>query len=129
MSATAIDAEAWYTASLLRATEQAGEGVLTLAEGLADGELKRSRLTRRAITQQLQALAQALAGVPALACQAMPEIDWAGWRAMPAALGHPEPAQADDALLMCVHALVPATLMWLRVYRPQQPQWFAAPAT
>ncbi len=124
MSATTIDAEAIYTASLLWTAEQAGEGVLTLTEGLEDAELKRSRLTRRAVTQQLQALAQALSAVPPKACQAMPEIDWAGWRAMPAVLSHVDATMADDALLMCVQALVPATLMWMRVYRPQQPQWF-----
>lgn len=125
----ALNTEALYAASLLQAAEQAGEGVLTLTEGLQADELKRSRLTRRAVIQQLLAMAQALSAMPALTRQAMPEIDWDGWRMLPGPLRHDDARQADDALLTSVQAMVPATLMWFRVYRPQHPQWFSLSAS
>jgi uncharacterized protein with HEPN domain len=111
------------TAAMLRTIEEAGEGVLTLTEGLEEGELLGSRLTRREVTRQLVILANALRALPDTAARALPEIDWAGWRGMSYALAQEGPA-ADDALWFGVSALVPATLNWLRVYKQSSPELF-----
>jgi hypothetical protein len=113
-----------FTASLLKSVVEAGEGVMTLAEGLEDDELRRSRLTRQTLLRLMREMADALSSVPPEALAAMPEIDWAGWAGLPAALGQPDANQAHDGLVFGVHSLVPATLMWFRVYQPQHPEWF-----
>ncbi|MEY4764255.1 MAG: hypothetical protein RI907_928 [Pseudomonadota bacterium] len=123
----ATTSDTLYAAALLQAVEAAGEDVLTLCEGLSGEELRRSRLTRLKLVQLLQAMSQSLLGVPPSARTDMPEIDWEGWLALPRALTDPDLNQAHEALLMGTQALVPATLMWFRVYRPQSPQWFEAP--
>lgn len=112
------------TAAMLGTIQEAGEAVLTLTEGLEEGELLGSRLTRAETTRQLGILASALRALPESATHAMPEIDWAGWRGMNAALGLSGPAR-DEALWFGVRALVPATLSWLKVYRTAKPELFA----
>jgi uncharacterized protein with HEPN domain len=111
------------TAAMLGAIQEAGEAVLTLTEGLEEGELLASRLTRGEVTRQLGVLASALRGLPASACQAMPEIDWGGWRGMSVALLQDGPAR-DEALWFGVRSLVPATLSWLQIYRQSHPELF-----
>jgi uncharacterized protein with HEPN domain len=112
------------TAPMLTLVEAAGEAVLTLTEGLQQGELLRSRLTRAEV-QRLQRLADTLADAPDALRQLMPEIDWAGWRATRLALPDAG-AQQDEALWFAVRSLVPATLSWLRVYRRSHPHLFQA---
>ncbi len=111
------------TAAMLGSIEEAGSAVLTLTEGLEEGELLGSRLTRGEVTRQLGVLAAMLRDLPGTTIQAMPEIDWAGWRGMSIALRDEGPAR-DDALWFGVRSLVPATLSWLRVYRQSQPELF-----
>ena len=120
-------AQATFVSGLLRAAIEAGEGVLTLAEGLQPEDLQRSRLTRQALLTLLRDLGTAMTAVPPPARQAMPEIDWDGWLALPRALQHNDTEQAHEALVMGVYSLVPATLLWFRVYQPQCPTWFSAP--
>lgn len=103
------------TAAMLGSIEEAGAAVLTLTDGLEEGELLGSRLTRGEVTRQLGVLAAMLRDLPASAAQAMPEIDWAGWRGMGIAL-------RNEGLV--ARSLVPATLSWLRVYRQSQPELF-----
>ena len=106
-------------------TNDAGEAVLILTEGLQRSELMRSRLTRTEVQRQLLCLANALADAPDALRHLMPEIDWAGWRATRLALPMPGEPQ-DEALWFAVQSLVPATLSWLRVYRAEQPALFSA---
>lgn len=113
------------TAPMLQLIQEAGEGVLTLTEGLQQDELLRSRLTRAEVQRQLQRLADTLADAPDAMRHLMPEIDWAGWRAARLALPAPG-AQQDEALWFAVQSLVPATLSWLRVYRQSHPELFQA---
>ena len=113
------------TAPMLQLTNDAGEAVLVLTEGLQRSELLRSRLTRVEVQRQLLRLADTLADAPDALRHLMPEIDWAGWRATRLALPvHGE--QQDEALWFAVQSLVPATLSWLRVYRAEQPALFEA---
>jgi uncharacterized protein with HEPN domain len=112
------------TAPWLGVIEEAGEAVLTLTEGLEQGELLASRLTRAEVARQLAVLASALRNLPPRLAAAMSEIDWAGWRGMAHALQQGGPAQ-DEALWFGTRSLVPATLSWLRVYRLRQPELFS----
>jgi uncharacterized protein with HEPN domain len=111
-------------AAMLKVIQDCGEGVLVLVEGLAQDELLRSRLTRAEVQRQLGLMAGTLSSLSPTAQAALPEIDWAGWRATTGALGQTGEAQ-DQALWFAVQSLVPATLLWLRVYRQAQPELFA----
>jgi hypothetical protein len=115
-----------YGAALLQIINEAGEAVLTLVEGVEDSELLASRLTRIEVARQARLLSESATSLPAHLRQAMPEIDWDGLAAAGAALAGPAGAALDDALVFAARALVPATLMWLRVYKTSQPSWFAA---
>lgn len=112
------------TTALLSLIEQAGTAIAILAEGLERGELLRSRLTRAEVLRQLTTLADSAGQVDAAARREMPELDWCGWEAMrPRFAGSPGEA-LDDALWFACEALVPATLLWLRVYQQDQPALF-----
>ena len=112
-----------WNAALLTSIEEHATAILILAEGLEEDELRRSRLTRREILRHLDLLASALRGLPPDARAALPEIDWAAWSTTAQCIsqGHED---AHETLWFAVRALVPATLMWLRVYRQNQPQLF-----
>jgi uncharacterized protein with HEPN domain len=106
--------------AMLQIIRDSGEGALVLAEGLAEDELLRSRLTRTEVQRQLARMAATLGDLSPQVQGAMPEIDWAGWRATAQALAQAGAAQ-DEALWFALHSLVPATLLWLRVYRQPAP--------
>jgi uncharacterized protein with HEPN domain len=109
--------------ALLAIIEEAGMAVLTLTEGLEEQEFLRSRLTRAEVTRQLQALAASAADVPPATRKLLPELDWSAWEATARAMSAGGPAQ-DEALWFAAESLVPATLMWLRVYKKNQPEVF-----
>lgn len=102
--------------AMLQIIRDCGEGALVLVEGLAKDELLGSRLTRAEVQRQLARMAETLGDLSPQVQAAMPEIDWAGWRGTGQALAGPGPAK-DEALWYAVQSLVPATLLWLRVYR------------
>ena len=108
------------TGMLLQKIEEAGVAVLTLTEGIEEGEFAMSRLTRQETCRQLEILGRAAADMPSAARAALPEIDWVAWAsiAKTAVNDNPQVWQA-------VSELVPATLMWLRVYRNNEPDLFA----
>ncbi len=112
------------TAAMLNLVTEAGEGALVLADGVSPDELERSRLTRSEVARQLLLMADTLGNLSAGAQEAMPEIDWAGWRATAQQLRAPRDA-GDDALWFALRSLVPATLSWLRLYRRTEPALFA----
>jgi len=99
--------------------------VLTLTEGLQDDELLASRLTRSEVARQLRLFAEAAVGLPGGVRAEMPEVDWPAMATAAAALAGPAGPALDDALLLASKALVPTTLMWLRVYKQQHPEWFS----
>jgi uncharacterized protein with HEPN domain len=109
--------------------EQAGTAVAILTEGLTQEELLRSRLTRAEVLRQLKLLADSAAQMQPAARATMPELDWSGWDAMRQRFSGPAGASLDEALWFACEALVPATLLWLRVYQQSQPELFRrAPA-
>ena len=104
---------------LLQKIEEAGVAVLTLTEGIEENEFAKSRLTRQETCRQLELLGNAAAEMLPSARAAFSEIDWTEW------LGIAETAVNDNPKLwQIITELVPATLMWIRVYRNNQPQLF-----
>lgn len=113
-----------YGASLLSIMNEAGEAVLILTEGVQDSELLASRLTRAEVAKQAAILIESAIALPVEIQQAMPEIDWAGIGMAGSALSGPAGSVRDEALVFASRSLVPATLMWMRVYQQQHPEWF-----
>ncbi len=112
------------SSALLSLIEQAGVGIATLIEGLGQDELLRSRLTRREVLRQLKTMANSSSQLSPEAQAAMPEMDWDGWRSMVSRFDEPAGAALDEALWFACKSLVPATLLWLRVYQQSQPELF-----
>jgi uncharacterized protein with HEPN domain len=112
------------TSALLGIIEHAGLAVATLVEGLEREELLRSRLTRAEVLRQLQLITDSDGRLDAGVRRALPELDWSGWAALRAQLSGPAGASLDEALWFACTSLVPATLLWLRVYRQDQAALF-----
>lgn len=110
--------------ALLGLIEQAATAVATLVEGLERAELLRSRLTRAEVLRQLKTLADSVGQLEPAARAAMPELDWSGWDALRPRFAAPAGEPLDEALWFACTALVPATLLWLRVYQQSQPELF-----
>jgi hypothetical protein len=110
--------------ALLSLIEQAAVGIATLIEGLGQDEVLRSRLTRAEVLRQLKTLADSVGQVEPAARSEMPELDWSGWDAMRPRFSGPAGAALDEALWFACESLVPATLLWLRVYQQSQPTLF-----
>lgn len=110
-------------ASLLSIIEEAGIAVLTLTEGLEKDEFLASRLTRAETQRQVKILSESAASLPPRMQTALAEVDWGGWHAVARQLGENRDAE-QEALWFAVRSLVPATVMWLRVYRTNQPEVF-----
>jgi uncharacterized protein with HEPN domain len=110
-------------ASLLSIIEEACITVLTLTEGLEEDEFLGSRLTRAEVTRQVKIMTDIAVRLPPQTRSIMAEVDWDGWAATARQLDEPPPA-ADEAMWFAVRSLIPATIMWLRVYRKNQPELF-----
>lgn len=110
-------------ASLLSIIEEAGIAVLTLTEGLEKDELLASRLTRAETRRQVTIIGESVANLAPHTLTTLAEVDWEGWRTVARQLGA-KPREEQEALWFAVRALVPATLMWLRVYRKERPDIF-----
>jgi uncharacterized protein with HEPN domain len=110
-------------ASLLSLIEEAGVAVLTLTEGLDEDEFLASRLTRAETLRHVRNMCASAGNVPAATQALLPEIEWRGWQSVAQQLGGDSEMQGE-ALWFAVRSLVPATLMWLRVYRKNQPEVF-----
>ncbi|MHB1187895.1 ribonuclease HepT family protein [Thiobacillus sp.] len=110
-------------ASLLSIIEEAGIAVLTLTEGVEKDEFLASHLTRAETKRQIQIMSETAANLPSPTRSLLAEVDWGGWHTVAQQLGSRGDAE-QDALWFAVRALVPATLMWLRVYRTNQPEMF-----
>lgn len=113
-----------YAAALFKTMEESGVAVLTLVEGLQDGELLASRLTRQEVTRQMRLMLEAAAALPSEMRRAMPEVDWTGMATVGKALAGPAGPELDEAMVFGSRALTPAFMMWLRVYQQQHPDWF-----
>lgn len=124
MTANGLDGGHVFGSALLALIEQAGTGIAILVDGLARDELLGSRLTRAEVLRQLRTLADSAGQVPPTLRAEMPELDWPGWDAMRTRLKAPPGEALDEALGFACESLVPATLLWLRVYQKSQPALF-----
>lgn len=113
-----------FNVSLLSIIENAGVAVLTLTEGLEKEEFLFSCLTRAETMRQLKIMSDSIANLPPSTQVLLEEIDWKGWQSLTRRIGSGDSAE-EEALWFAVRSLVPATLMWLRVYRKNQPEVFA----
>jgi uncharacterized protein with HEPN domain len=110
-------------ASLLSIIEEAGIAVLTLTEGLEKDEFLASCLTRAETLRQVKIMSDSTASIPLQTQGLLAEIDWSGWHTVARQIGNGDSA-GEEALWFAVRSLTPATLMWLRVYRKNQPEIF-----
>lgn len=110
-------------ADLLAQIEEAGEAVMILTEGLEKPEFLRSRVTRVVAERQVLIISDLAARLSPQTRNILAEPDWAGWEATRKLLALAG-QEADEALWFAVSSLAPATLMWLRVYRENQPKLF-----
>lgn len=111
------------TAAQLGILNDSGNAILTLTEGLDEGEFFATRLTREEVRRHLLVLTQTVANIPAEVRECMPEVNWEGWTALGWEL---QSLRRDDkgSVWFGVRSLVPATLLWLRLYRQRQPELF-----
>jgi hypothetical protein len=110
-------------ASLLLLESVATE-VLTLIEGLDEGELLGSRFTLREVRSRVLAMAQSARDLRPELCASLPEIDWEAWRTSLERIQRGGAAEGP-ALWFAAACLTPTTLSWLRLYRHQRPELFS----
>ncbi len=108
-------------AAVLAIIEEAGVNVLTMTEGLDESEFLSTRLTRQEVRRQLVVMSESLSSLSLHARGDMRELDWEGWAAAARRIGTDE----NETIWFLVRSLVPATLMWLRLYRTTRPEFFA----
>ena len=110
--------------ALLGILEEAGISVLTLSEGLDKEAFFATRLTQQEVLRQMKIMTETAANVPNEIKTKLAEIDWAGWSTLglqlKIAVGFDH-----ETVWFGMRSQVPAMLMWLRVYRQNQPEVFA----
>lgn len=109
--------------ALFAIIEEAGSAVMIMTEEVERQEFLASRLTRREVQRQLLIIAGCTGNLAPDARQLLPELPWDGWYTVAQELNNAN-TTVDDLLWFSVRSLVPATLMWLQVYRQNQPELF-----
>ncbi|MFZ3087027.1 MAG: hypothetical protein WA123_03075 [Methylotenera sp.] len=112
------------SSAMLGILEEAGESILILTEGLEPEQFFDSRITQQEALRQMTVMAGIAVKVPDDIKQKMIEIDWTGWSLLSVQLAMAD-GSAREALWFGVRSLVPATLMWLRVFRKSAPELFS----
>ncbi len=111
-------------AVLFAIIEDAASKVLILTEDADKDELLASRLTCGEVKRLLLIMTGMIAEISAETRDRMPELEWSGWNATSRAFKGSK-VKANEALWFAVRSLVPATVMWLRVYRQKRPELFS----
>lgn len=110
-------------AAILSIIEEAGTAVMILTEGLEEEAFLSSRLTRTEVVRQIRVMTDIAANLPVETRSLLAELDWDGWESTARMLDQGG-SDGEDALWFAVRSLVPAMLMWLRVYRQSLPDLF-----
>jgi uncharacterized protein with HEPN domain len=110
--------------SLLSIVEEAGESVLTLTEGIEPEEFFNSKITQHEVMRQIRIMTETAANIPVEIKHDIAEVDWAGWSMLNMQLNTAGGFERD-AVWFAIRSLIPATLMWFRVYRKNTPQHFS----
>lgn len=111
------------TGAMLGLMEQLGMDIITLTEGLSEGEFFASRLARAQTLQRLNSMTKTVADLPSEVRQRMPEIDWDAWDTLASIL--PKNAHHPLQIWVAVQELTPLTMQRLKGYQKQQPKLFS----
>lgn len=112
------------TGAQLGILEESGMAILTMTEGIEPEEFFASRITQQEVLNQLRVMTETAANVSNELKVEMAEVDWAGWSVLNLQLTMAGGFERD-ALWFAVQSMIPATLMWLRVYRKNSPELFS----
>ena len=110
--------------ALLGIIEEACEDILILVENVEPEEFFASKLTQKEAIRQIRIITESAANLPDDIKLKMKEIDWAGWQVLWAQVKTTGGFERD-AIWFAIRSMVPATIMWLRVFRQSQPEIFA----
>jgi uncharacterized protein with HEPN domain len=110
--------------SLFAIVEEAGEDILTLTEGIEAEAFFNSKLTQHECLRQLRIITETIANIPNDIKYDIAEIDWAGWSMLNMQLTTAGGFETD-AVWFAIRSLIPATLLWIRVYRKNTPEHFS----
>lgn len=113
------------TGALLGILEQSGTAIMTLVEGVDGDEFFQSRLTRQTVQGYLNNMSESAGNLSPDIKTHLAEIDWAGWAALGRSIKSGFSDQTNEAVWFAIQSLVPATLLWLRVYRKNEPKLFS----
>ena len=83
-----------------------------------------SRITKYEVQQQLQIMADTTFNLPYELKQKMIEIDWEAWSSLSMQFAKKDESM-QEAVWFAVKSLVPATLLWLRVFHKSSPELFS----
>jgi uncharacterized protein with HEPN domain len=111
------------SATMLNIMQQSCEAVLTLTEDVAPEDFFSSQLTQAESLRHLRIIAENVDRLPMESKTMMAEIDWAGWNVLLSQV-RSSGGFERDAIWFAIRSMVPATLIWLRVFRQQQPDLF-----
>ena len=111
-------------AAMLMSLDEVCTNVLILAEGLEKDEFLSSRLTRAEVKHQILTMTGLAKNISPAIRHRMPELDWAGFEVLSVQIGQSGQAE-NEALWFSITSLIPATLMWLRVYKKTHPTLFS----
>ena len=110
--------------AMLGILQEAGNSVLIMTEGLEYDEFFNSRITQYEVVRQLQVMADTTFNLPYELKQRMLEIDWETWSALSTQFTKTDESM-QEAIWFAVRSLVPATLLWLRVFDQSMPELFS----
>ncbi|WP_297505306.1 hypothetical protein [Ferrovum sp.] len=111
-------------AAMLMSLDEVCTNVLILAEGLEKDEFLSSRLTRAEVKHQILTMTGLAKNISPAIRHRMPELDWSGFEVLSVQIGQSGQAE-NEALWFSITSLIPATLMWLRVYKKTHPTLFS----
>jgi uncharacterized protein with HEPN domain len=110
--------------AMLGILQEAGNSILIMTEGLEYDEFFNSRITKQEVHRQLQVMADTTFNLPYELKQRMLEIDWEAWSALSMQFTKKN-EYMQDAVWFAIRSLVPATLLWLRVFHKSTPELFS----
>lgn len=110
--------------AMLGILEEAGTAILIMTESFAYHELFASRITQHEVLRQLKVMADTAFNLPSEVKFKMLEIDWESWQALSIQFNKSDESM-QEAVWFAVRSLVPATLLWLKVFHKSSPELFS----
>jgi uncharacterized protein with HEPN domain len=110
--------------AMLGILQEAGNSIMILTEGLEYDEFFNSRITQQEVLRQLRVMTDTTFNLPFEIKQRMIEIDWEAWSALSVQFSKTDES-IKEAVWFAVRSLVPATLLWLRIFHKNAPELFS----